>query len=456
VQNFVDPRRVRVLKEAELKRTGPVLYWMQRDQRAEDNWALLYAQELAVENKVPLIVVFNLVSSFLGATLRQYDFMLRGLFETKQILAQFNIPLVFAFGEPSESILKVVEGLKISSVVTDFNPIRLVRSWKRKLVDLLKIPVYEVDSHNIVPVFFVSQKQEYGAYTLRPKLMKFLNQFMTQFPKLKKMPSENLSFEQINKFKDVDDVMRILKVDGSVLPTESFEPGSTIGFKVLQQFLEHKLRSYDRFRNDPTVDVTSNLSPYLHFGQMAPQRVALEVGKFSGLYTEAVSSFLEELIVRRELADNFCLYNEEYDSTKAFPRWARETLEKHLDDKRTYIYELCDLENARTHDELWNAAQLQMVKTGKMHGYMRMYWAKKILEWTETPQRALEYSIYLNDKYELDGRDPNGYAGIAWAIGGVHDRPWIERAVFGKIRYMSYEGCKKKFDVKEYVSKYSK
>ncbi len=270
------------------------------------------------------------------------------------------------------------------------------------------------------------------------------------------MPSENLSFEQINKFKDFDDILRILKVDGSVLPTESFEPGSTGGFKALQQFLEHKLRSYDRFRNDPTIDGTSNLSPYLHFGQIAPQRVALEVGKLSGLYTDAVSSFLEELIVRRELADNFCLYNEEYDSMKAFPRWARETLEKHLDDKRTHIYELCDLENAQTHDELWNAAQLQMVKTGKMHGYMRMYWAKKILEWTETPQRALEYSIYLNDKYELDGRDPNGYAGIAWAIGGVHDRPWIERDVFGKIRYMSYEGCKKKFDVKEYVSKYSK
>ncbi|MEJ5228567.1 MAG: deoxyribodipyrimidine photo-lyase [Pseudothermotoga sp.] len=452
----VDLRRVRVLKESEFNREGPVLYWMQRDQRAEDNWALLYAQEIALKNGVPLLVVFNLVPSFLGATLRQYDFMLRGLFETRQSLAHFNIPLLFTFGEPRESIAKVVKDLKTSCVVTDFNPLRIVRSWKKEVVELLDVPVYEVDSHNIVPAFFVSQKGEYSARTFRSKIMRVLGEFLTDFPTLSKMPSENLSFEQMNNFKEIDEILRLLKIDREILPVQDFQPGSTAAYRILEQFLKHRLKFYHRLRNDPVVDGTSDLSPYLHFGQIAPQRVALQVAKFSDLYTESVSAFLEELVVRRELAENFCLYNQDYDSTKAFPRWARESLKKHEKDKKPYIYTLSDLENARTHDELWNAAQRQMVKTGKMHGYVRMYWAKKILEWSDSPEKAVEYAVYLNDKYELDGRDPNGYTGIAWAIGGVHDKPWRERAVFGKIRYMSYEGCKRKFDVAGYIAKYSR
>ena len=160
---------------------------------------------------------------------------------------------------------------------------------------------------------------------------------------------------------------------------------------------------------------------------------------------------LEELVVRRELSDNFCYYNDRYDSVEGFPDCAIQTLRNHREDRRPYAYSLSQLEGAGTHDELWNAAQMEMVKKGKMHGYMRMYWAKKILEWTGSPEEAFEIALYLNNRYELDGRDPNGYAGCAWSIGGVHDRAWFERPLFGKIRYMSYNGCKSKFNVNDYI-----
>lgn len=171
---------------------------------------------------------------------------------------------------------------------------------------------------------------------------------------------------------------------------------------------------------------------------------------------EAKRAFLEELIIRRELSDNFCFYNEDYDNFKGFPEWAKKTLQKHKNDKREYLYSAIEFERALTHDELWNAAQMEIVRKGKMHGYMRMYWAKKILEWSESPEKAMEIAIYLNDRYGLDGRDPNGYTGIAWSIGGVHDRAWNERKIFGKIRYMSHGGCKSKFDVEKYIEQIKK
>jgi len=223
----------------------------------------------------------------------------------------------------------------------------------------------------------------------------------------------------------------------------------------LKSFIDKKLPRYADMRNDPSRDGQSNLSPYLHFGQLSAQRAALEA---DNVHCPAMSkeTFLEELIVRRELSDDFCYYNDHYDSFAGFPEWSQRSLNFHRKDRREYIYSLKKFENAQTYDNLWNSAQMEMVKRGKMHGYMRMYWAKKILEWSSSPEEALETAIYLNDKYELDGRDPNGYTGIAWSIGGVHDRAWNERPVFGKIRYMSYNGCKGKFDVEAYVRQYDK
>ena len=225
------------------------------------------------------------------------------------------------------------------------------------------------------------------------------------------------------------------------------EPGESGASKTLRNFLETKLSRYDTDRNDPNRDGQSNLSPYLHFGQIGASRVALEVMQSM----QDAGAFLEELIVRRELSDNFCYYNQNYDNVQGFPDWARSTLEEHARDRREYLYKLEELERGKTHDDLWNAAQLEMVQRGKMHGYMRMYWAKKILEWTESPAEALRAVIYLNDRYELDGRDPNGYVGAAWSLGGVHDRAWKERAIYGKVRYMSYNGSKRKFDVQAYI-----
>uniref|UniRef100_A0A832I6H9 Deoxyribodipyrimidine photo-lyase n=1 Tax=Pseudothermotoga hypogea TaxID=57487 RepID=A0A832I6H9_9THEM len=443
---MVNPKRVRTLKEVDVERTGPVVYWMQRDQRSQDNWALLFAQDLALSKDVPLIVLFNVVAKFLDATYRQYHFMLSGLLEVKKNLEEYNIPLIVSFGEPAQQIARILKELNASCLVCDFNPLRIVRSWKKELLEKIDIPCYEVDAHNIVPAFFISNKQEYGAYTLRPKMKKYMKEFLEDFPRLIKMKSSG-----IRQDLDLNEITKKLEIDFSVQPVEWLKPGESHARQVLEQFLNEKLERYEALRNDPTVDGTSNLSPYLHFGQISAQRVALEVLKFHDEYPSSVEAFLEELIVRKELSDNFCFYNSNYDSFEAFPNWAKETLLKHEKDERRYVYSLEELENAKTHDELWNAAQRQLTKTGKMHGYMRMYWAKKILEWTENAKVALKYAIYLNDKYELDGRDPNGYAGIAWSIGGVHDRPWKEKPIYGKIRYMSYEGCAKKFDVKKYV-----
>ena len=254
------------------------------------------------------------------------------------------------------------------------------------------------------------------------------------------------------KATDWKKVKRNLQVDRSVAEVDWLGPGEVAARQVLRHFLKNKLAEYGEKRNDPTKDMVSNLSPYLHFGHISAQRVALEVQKHP-MDEKKKDSFLEELIVRRELADNFCLYNGKYDQFEGFHPWAQKTLNEHRSDEREYLYSLDEFEEAKTHDDLWNAAQIEMVRRGKMHGYMRMYWAKKILEWTESPEAALEIAIFLNDKYELDGRDSNGYAGIAWSVGGVHDRAWNERPVFGKIRYMSYNGCKRKFDIKSYIQK---
>lgn len=218
--------------------------------------------------------------------------------------------------------------------------------------------------------------------------------------------------------------------------------------RALLGFLEHGLAGYERDRNDPNKNGTSGLSPYIHFGQISAQRIALQTIR-TGMDARA---FLEELIVRRELSDNFCFYNSHYDDTQGFPDWAKRSLDIHLADRREYLYSFEELLSARTHDELWNAAQRQMLLTGRMHGYMRMYWAKKILEWTDGPDTAIRNAIALNDRFELDGRDPNGYAGIAWSLGGLHDRPWKERPIFGHVRYMSRSGANRKFDVKAYVN----
>jgi deoxyribodipyrimidine photo-lyase len=418
---LVNTKRIRFIKE-EGPVSGPVVYWMSRDQRVSDNWALLHAQRMAIRYKQPLLVIFCLVPQFLNATLRQYGFMLKGLSEVEKDLTKKGIPFFLLRGEPSVKIPGFLRKLKAGCLITDSDPLHIKHKWKIAVARKINIPFHEVDAHNIIPAWLVSQKQEFKLTLTAPRVQ-------------------------------WNDVLTTLKTDRSVPEVAWIRPGQKAALKALRYFVSKKLRYYDKLRNNPVMAGTSDLSPYLHFGHISAQRVALEV-KGSPVSEKTKDSFLEELIFRRELADNFCLYNRHYDSFNGFPAWGQKTLNEHMRDKREHLYKYSEFESGRTHDPLWNAAQMQMVHTGKMHGYMRMYWCKKILEWSKSPEEALSTAKKLNDKYELDGRDPNGYTGIAWSIGGLHDRPGIERKVFGKIRFMSYDGCRRKFDIEAYIRKF--
>jgi len=446
---MVNQERIAELKEGP-RRAGPVVYWMSRDQRVADNWALLHAQEEALARQSPLAVVFCLAPSFLGATLRQYAFMLAGLEEVAHRLAGFGIPFFLLEGEPAEEMSRFVEGEGVSLLITDFDPLRIKRSWKEAVAARISIPFREVDAHNIVPCRRASPKPEYSAATLRRKLARLIPDFLEEFSRLAAHP-----FPWTRSPGPVPwaELLSRLPVDRSVPVVTAIVPGESAAHRALAAFLDEYLEGYATDRNDPNRNGQSGLSPYLHFGHLAPQRVALAVA--AGGTSEAREAFLEELVVRRELSDNFCWYNDRYDRVEGFPDWAKKTLDRHRGNPREYRYSREALERAETHDPLWNAAQKEMVITGKMHGYLRMYWAKKILEWSGSPEEALATALHLNDRYELDGRDPNGYAGIAWSIGGVHDRPWGERPVFGMIRYMNFKGCVRKFDVQAYIARIS-
>jgi deoxyribodipyrimidine photo-lyase len=441
----ITPGRIRLLKEAG-EGSGPVVYWMSRDQRARDNWALLHAQDAAIKRKAPLLVIFCLAPEFLGATIRQYGFMLKGLRAVEESLAKKAIPFVLLTGDPGTEASAFVKRNRASLLVTDFSPLRIKKAWDDDVARDITVPFCQVDAHNIVPCWRASQKLEYAAYTIRPRIHRLLDEYLVDYPALKRHPHQWKHGLPVN---DWTGALKSLKVDRSVPEVGWIKPGEAAARRALRRFINGGLDRYAGQRNDPNSGAQSNLSPYLHFGQISAQRCALEVME-SGTSYESRKAFLEELIVRRELADNFCHYNLAYDSFGGFPEWGRKTLDRHRKDVWRHRYRLNELENAGTHDGLWNAAQREMLLRGKMHGYLRMYWAKKILEWSGSPEEALALAIYLNDRYEIDGRDPNGYAGIAWSIGGVHDRAWPERPVFGKIRYMSYSGCRSKFDIRAY------
>jgi deoxyribodipyrimidine photo-lyase len=461
---MVDPRRITGYASEKVK-PGTVLYWMGRDQRAGDNWALLYARQLAEEKQAPLLVVFTLAETF--DNIRQYPFMLRGLKEVEKNLASLNIPFKILQGEPPSVLADFIREFKVSIVVTDFDPLRQKREWKKSLFEKTGTEFYTVDAHNIVPAFRASDKQEFAAYTLRPKINRVLGSYLVPYPELEPVgdnhgvPCEAIDWQLYERNPDIPDSGSSGR-GGAKGKTQKnlpdpeldwFVPGEAAAQSVMNEFIYQKLDKYADFRNDPNASATSNLSPWLHFGHISAQRIALEVLK-ERPGDASTKDFLEELIIRRELSDNYCLYNTDYDNLKGIPAWARKTLDEHRRDEREYLYETSAFEKGLTHDPLWNAAQAEMVGSGKMHGYMRMYWAKKILEWSDTPEKAMETAVFLNDKYELDGMDPNGYTGCAWSIAGVHDRAWQERPVFGKIRYMNDKGCRRKFNVDDYIARW--
>jgi deoxyribodipyrimidine photo-lyase len=441
---MINPKRIRKLKDGKQEK-GPVAYWMSRDQRVSDNWALSFAVEKAQDTDQPLIVVFTLTNGFPGAFLRHYDFMLKGLNKMEGHLSHLNIPFVMLLGDPDSTLPPFINSHHISLLVTDFDPLRIKRKWKKEVCDKVSIPVYEVDAHNLVPCWIASDKEEYAAGTFRPKIHRLLPEFLDEFP-----PLVPFTRSHQTKKNNWEVILSSLSIDRSVKPISWMTPGETAAMTMLDRFLQTRLANYAQDKNDPVRNATSCLSPYLHFGHLSAQRAALEILK-NFPRSPGNDAFLEELIVRRELADNFCYYNLYYDSLDGAKPWARKTLDEHRHDKREYLYTADQFESAITHDTLWNAAQHEMMKTGRLHGYMRMYWAKKILEWSYSPEEALQTALYLNDKYELDGRDPNGYTGCMWSIGGVHDRAWAAREVYGKIRFMNRNGCERKFDVRKYL-----
>ncbi|MFZ4522810.1 MAG: deoxyribodipyrimidine photo-lyase [Bacteroidales bacterium] len=444
---ITDSRRINILKQAE-PQPGPVVYLMQRDQRSADNWALLYAQEMAISMRQPLVVVFCLVPCFLGATIRQYGFLLKGLTLLERRFCRLNIQFTVLNGLPQDVVPRFLVTLGAGMLVTDFNPLRVPSDWRTRLAQRVVIPFHEVDAHNIIPCRYISNKHEYAAFTIRKKVERLLPEFLTDLPALMKHP-DFLDSEEVGET-DWTEIVKSLKADRTVTEVSWLKPGEIAAGAAMTDFLDTRLDKYATDRNFPDKLGQSDLSPYLHFGQLSAQRLAFEVQRCNA-GSESKMAFLEELIVRRELSDNFCLYNPNYDRFSGFQPWAQASLNKHRCDRREYSYLPGQFEAAETHDPLWNAAQVELTTRGKMHGFMRMYWAKKILEWTPSPEEAIEVAIWLNDKYSLDGRDPNGYAGIAWSVGGVHDRPWGERPVFGMIRYMNFQGCKRKFNIETYI-----
>jgi deoxyribodipyrimidine photo-lyase len=437
--------RIHDLNDRPIRDGKFVIYWMQASQRAEWNHALEYAINQANQLGLPLLVYFGLTDAFPGANLRHYNFMIEGLIETEKKLAARGIQMVFMLVSPPDG-LKPIAG-RAALVVADVGYTRVQRAWRELAAQELPCRLMAIESDVAVPVQSAYPKEAYSAAVIRPKIRQKLHDVMVPLRSVKlQWPSIDMKVlvpEQVSLVNALDR----LRIDRSVRPIRTISGGASHANRLLKQFIDKKLASYDESRNDPTTNGTSHLSPYLHFGQISPLYIALKVSESKG---EGAEAFLEELVVRRELSMNFAWYNSKYDSFECLPAWAKQTLHKHASDKRSHVYSADQWEQALTHDPCWNAAQRELLYTGRIHGYMRMYWGKKILEWSGTPEEAYQTAVYLNDKYQLDGRDPNGYAGIAWCF-GKHDRPWAERPVFGLVRYMNAVGLRRKFNADAYV-----
>jgi deoxyribodipyrimidine photo-lyase len=450
---LADDARVTVRRGGTPDRDGKcVVYWMQRAQRGRDNHAVDLAVSVANALELPLLVYFAGIANFPNANLRHYAFLNRGLVDVEADLAARNISFVLR-NAPHESHQRLLQDVRAAFLVGDENPLREPERWRRELAARIHIPFWTVDADVVVPSKLI-EKAQYGAYTIRPRLYRMLPDYLVAFenPKAEKAWQRPKGFRADSVHEDMTRGWK--ELDRSVGPVEAWTGGRAAAMKRLRHFVTNTLKGYERDRNRPEVDGTSALSPYLHFGHIGPVTIALAVDaavKKDASLQAARDGYFNQVIAWRELAVNFVKYTPNYDTADCAEDWAKKTIAEHAKDERERLYSLKQLEAGETSDELWNAAQTQMAECGWMHNYLRMYWAKKILEWTPNVATAVRFAVYLNDKYELDGRDPNGYAGIAWSMCGKFDRAWGERAVFGKIRYMSAASTGKKFDSKLYI-----
>lgn len=438
--------RVRCLNSVPFRENAKyVLYWARMNRRTAFNHALAYAAELANQAGLPLLVYEALTCSYPYASDRFHTFILEGVPDTEQRLRKLGIGYVFDLqrrrGHPDDFLLRLAR--EAAALVTDDFPLAYAP---------LSALDYVVDSSCIVPMSRM-EKREYAAYTIRPKIRKLLPEYLKPVPAIRMRRKFTLAIPNIHTrvtSSNIAGLVAACEIDHSVQPSPVFQGGSKEAERRLKLFLRDNLSRYANSHNEPSEQATSLLSPYLHFGHLSSLQVALAVQQYARDHKLMADEFLEQLIVRRELAFNFARFTDNVESLDCLPKWARETLAKHARDKRHPLYSRDQFERAQTHDELWNAAQTELLLRGKIHGYYRMYWGKKIIEWSRKPEEALRTMIYLNDRYALDARDPNGYTNILWCF-GLHDRPWMERPIFGQVRYMSYPGMRRKTDVDRYI-----
>jgi len=439
---FIKKERITVHKNTGFFDRGRYgIYFLEASQRSRQNFALETAIYLANQLKVPLIVYFGLTDKYRFSNLRYYKFMLEGIVKLKKSLRKSGIKPVNLKADPPEGLIQLSE--KASFIVLDRGYLKHQRVWRKKIIEKINLPIIEIEGDVIVPVEFISKRAEAFARTIRPKIMKYLTLFLEKIPEIDPLiPSLEVEVDSWEE-DSAEAYLNKLNIDKTVSPVSYFIGGEDEAEKRLELFLTQKLPFYAELRSDPGISVTSELSPYLRFGQISPVQILLRVFKETSPEDPNVKVFVDQLVVWRELARNYAWYNPFYNHYEGLPLWARKTLEEHLKDKREYIYPLETLEKAQTHDPYWNHAQMELLNKGVIHNYLRMYWCKRLIAWTANPKVAFDYACFLNDKYALDGRDPNGYANIAWCF-GAFDRPFFETPIYGKIRKMSSRSLTKK------------
>eukprot|EP00405_Crypthecodinium_cohnii_P008924 CAMPEP_0206444366 /NCGR_PEP_ID=MMETSP0324_2-20121206/14872_1 /ASSEMBLY_ACC=CAM_ASM_000836 /TAXON_ID=2866 /ORGANISM="Crypthecodinium cohnii, Strain Seligo" /LENGTH=536 /DNA_ID=CAMNT_0053912381 /DNA_START=118 /DNA_END=1728 /DNA_ORIENTATION=- len=450
----VEEERIRSLNDKQDGDGDYVLYWVQATVRAEWNHALQYAKQEANRLQLPLVCCFG-VTKYPEANIRHYQFMLEGVADLQAQLKKQKIKLIVKQQPPFK--LAADLGKRAAVVVTDMGYLNIQRKWRQDLAKALKVRLMQVESCAVVPVEVASNKREFAARTIRPKILKELPKYLHKLTAVS-VKKSSLSTKvkvkgdaDLTKKGAIDKFLKSLKgLDRSVPAAPTFKGGAVAAQKQLKEFVKNRLAHYGEERNEPTKKFCSDLSPYYHFGQLSPLDAAVAVMESRGPKT-GKEGFVEESVVRRELSLNFTHFEPKYDQFSALPPWAKKTLSQHAKDKHTHKYSLKQLEKGETNDDVWNAAQDEMVLTGKMANYLRMYWGKKVVEWAPTHETAFKWLVYLNNKYELDGRDSNSYAGIAWCFGN-HDRPWQKNPRFGMVRYMGYNGIRSKFDMKSYIA----
>ncbi len=451
----VEPERIRKLNEApERPDRRYVLYWAQMNRRVDANHALLHAAEIANRYRLPVLYYEGLTCTYQYANDRLHTFVLQGVPETAKRLKKVGIGYVFYLRRTTDSPDDIFHQLArdAAAVVTDDYPVFIAHENNRRVPVKLDVAYYVVDSNCVVPRSQI-QARQYGAYTIRPRIAKLLPKYLHAPDPLRvkcRWEESIPSFHVEVRDKEIAELVRSCEIDHSVAPSLSFKGGRLAAEKLLQFFLQNNLKRFDRYRNEPVEHATSHMSPYLHFGQISSLEIALAVKEHAEKNHLMADSYLEELIVRRELSFNYVSHVESPERLENLPEWARETMSKHAEDKRDPLYTPRQMEQAETYDDLWNATQKEMLLRGKIHGYYRMYWGKKVLEWSRAYQDAVDWMIDTHGRYALDGRDPNTYTNILWCF-GLHDRAWGERPIFGKIRYMSGDSTRRKTNAKAYI-----